>query len=115
MITQTFLSPHAEVSTTHCKFLSNSVRFRSKLDITIINWYFVSKIVLTNNCSSDREKLLKFETEGREFAKILRLLERFIQAVKVSTFFETEYSFNLFLEVSQIYNIRTIQDKNIVT
>ena len=24
------------------------------------------------NCSSDREKLLKFETEGREFAKVLR-------------------------------------------
>ena len=23
-------------------------------------------------CSSDREKLLKFEAEGREFAKILR-------------------------------------------
>ena len=41
-------------------------------------WYFVTKIVLTavrKNCSSDREKLLKFETEGREFAKILRSLE----------------------------------------
>ena len=33
-------------------------------------------------CSSDREKLLKFETEGREFAKILRSLEQFIQTVK---------------------------------
>ena len=32
--------------------------------------------------SSDREKLLKFEAEGREFAKILRSLEQFIQAVK---------------------------------
>ena len=49
------------------------------------NWYFVTKIVLTTvrkNCSSDREKLLKFEAEGREFAKILRLLEQFIQTVK---------------------------------
>ena len=31
-------------------------------------WYFVTKIVLTStvrkNCSSDREKLLKFEVEG---------------------------------------------------
>ena len=27
------------------------------------------------NCSSDREKHLKFEAEGREFAKILRSLE----------------------------------------
>ena len=30
------------------------------------------------NCSSDQEKLLKFEAEGREFAKILRSLEQFI-------------------------------------
>ena len=34
------------------------------------------------NCSSDRKKLLKFEAEGREFAKILRSLEQFIQTVK---------------------------------
>ena len=30
------------------------------------------------DCSSDREKLLKFEAEGREFAKILRSLEQLI-------------------------------------
>ena len=34
------------------------------------------------NCSSDREKLLKFEAQGREFAKLLRSLEKFIQTVK---------------------------------
>ena len=34
------------------------------------------------NCSSDREKLLKFDAEGREFAKILRSLEQFIQTVR---------------------------------
>ena len=33
------------------------------------------------NCSSDREKLMKFEAEGREFAKFLRSLEQFIQTV----------------------------------
>ena len=44
-------------------------------------WYFVTKIVLTY-CSSDQEKLLKFEAEGREFAKVLRSLEQFIQTVK---------------------------------
>ena len=33
-------------------------------------------------CASDREKLLKFETEGGEFAKILRSLEQFIWTVK---------------------------------
>ena len=32
--------------------------------------------------SSDRERLLKFEAEGRESAKFLRSLERFIQTVK---------------------------------
>ena len=31
--------------------------------------------------SSDREKLLKFEAEGRDFANILRSLEQFIQTV----------------------------------
>ena len=34
--------------------------------------------IVTKNCSSDREKLLKFEAEGREFAKILRSLEQFV-------------------------------------
>ena len=32
--------------------------------------------------SSVWEKLLKFETEGQQFAKILRSLEQFIQSVK---------------------------------
>ena len=44
---------------------------------------FVTKIVLTTvrkKCSSDREK--KFEIRDREFAKILRSLEQFIQTVK---------------------------------
>ena len=48
-------------------------------------WYLVIKIVLNyvrKNCSIDREKLLKLEAEGREFAKILRSLEQFIQTVK---------------------------------
>ena len=34
------------------------------------------------NCSSDREKLLKFEAECWEFKKKLRSLEQFIQTVK---------------------------------
>ena len=49
------------------------------------------------NYSSDREIFLKFKAEGREFAKILRSLEHFIQ-----TFLVTECFFNLFLQVSQI-------------
>ena len=35
---------------------------------------------MRKNCSIDREKLLKFK--GREFAKILRSQEQFIQKVK---------------------------------
>ena len=37
---------------------------------------------MRKNCSSDRENLLKFEAEGREFAKKIRSLEQFIQTVK---------------------------------
>ena len=41
--------------------------------------------ILFPSCSSDREKLLKFEAEGREFENILRSLEQFIQTVKGQT------------------------------
>ena len=34
------------------------------------------------NCSSDRDRILKFKAEGREFSKILRSLEQFIQTVQ---------------------------------
>ena len=37
---------------------------------------------MRKNCSSDREKLLKFEAESREFSKFLRSLEQFIHTVK---------------------------------
>ena len=37
---------------------------------------------MRENCSSDQETILKFEAEGREFAKFLRSLEQFIQTVK---------------------------------
>ena len=36
---------------------------------------------MRKNCSSDREKLLNFEAGGREFVKLLRSLEQFIQTV----------------------------------
>ena len=41
-----------------------------------------SDILWEKKCSSDREKLLKFEAEGREFANFFRPLEQFIQTVK---------------------------------
>ena len=64
-------------------------------------WYFVTKIVLTG---CDREKLLKFEADGREFEKILRSLFRtiFSDSERSEQFLVTECFFNLFLEVSQI-------------
>ena len=41
-----------------------------------------SDLLRKKKCSSDRENLLKFESEGPEFAKILRSLEQFIQTMK---------------------------------
>ena len=37
---------------------------------------------MRNKYSSDQEKVLKFEVEGREFVNFLRSLEQFIQTVK---------------------------------
>ena len=34
--------------------------------------------IVRKNCSSDREKLMKYEAEGQEFAKVLKSLEQFI-------------------------------------
>ena len=58
---------------------------------------------MRENCSSDREKLLKLKIEGQEFANILRSLEQCVQTVKRSDqFLVTECFFNLFLEVYHI-------------
>ena len=45
-------------------------------------WHTVRK-----KWSSDREKLLIFEAEGQELAKLLRSLKQFIQTVKVQNIF----------------------------
>ena len=37
---------------------------------------------MRKKCSSDREKLLKFEATGQEFAKILKSQEQFVKTVK---------------------------------
>ena len=55
------------------------------------------------NCSSDREKLLKFKAEGREFGKILEITRTIYSNSETSEqFLVTECFFNLFLEVSHI-------------
>ena len=38
---------------------------------------------MRTNCSSDQEKLLKFQAKGREFPRFLRSQEKFIQTAKV--------------------------------
>ena len=48
---------------------------------------------MRTSCPSDREKLLKFETEGREFAKILRSLEQFVRTVKGQNIFWYQNAF----------------------
>ena len=45
------------------------------------------------NCSSDQDKILKFEAEGREFAKFSRSLEQFIQTVKCQNNFLQQNAF----------------------
>ena len=57
--------------------MSNSSKNGNGILLPKLFWPTVRK-----NCSSDQEKLLKFEAEGREFANILRSLEQFIQTVK---------------------------------
>ena len=37
---------------------------------------------MRKNCSSDQAKILKFGAKDREFAKILRSIEQFVQTVK---------------------------------
>ena len=65
-------------------------------------WYFATKIVLTG---CDREKLLKFEAEGREFAKILRSLQQFLQTVKGHYNFRNRVLLKLVSGGSQIIGI----------
>ena len=72
----------------------------------VSEWYFVTQIVLTyceKQLFYDREKLLKFEAEGREFAKKFVIGRTIYSNRKRSEqFLVTEYFFNMFLEVSQI-------------
>ena len=50
----------------------------SEKDLPVLKLFWPS---VRKNCSSDRQKLLKFEPEDQEFAKCLRSLEQFIQKV----------------------------------
>jgi hypothetical protein len=61
------------------------------------------------NCSSEREKLLKFEADSR-FAKFLRTLEQFVQTVKgQNIFLVTKMLFQLVHGGFPNLKIRTIR------
>ena len=66
--------------------LSNLQKFASvNCQQFLINVILLPKLfwpTVRKNCSSDWEKLLKFEAESQEFSKFLRSLEQFIQTVK---------------------------------
>ena len=47
--------------------------------LIVFSYQDCSDLLWKKKCSSDREKLLKFEAEGREFAKKLRSLEKFVR------------------------------------
>ena len=72
------------------------------------------------NCSSDREKLLKFEAEGREFAKILRSHEQFTQIVKSQNnfyaFLTCSWRFLRLLKLKEFkfkLGVRNLQEKKL--
>ena len=66
--------------------LSNLQKFASvNCQQFLINGILLPKLfwpTVRKKCSSDWEKLLKFEAEGWEFANFLRSLEQFIQTMK---------------------------------
>ena len=76
--------------------------------VTMVFCYQNCSDLLWKNCSSYREKILKFEAESREFSKFLRLLEINSNSERSEQFLVTECFFNLFLEISQISKNRTI-------
>ena len=58
------------------------VQMKCTCEYVMVFCYQNCSDLLWEKIVSDREKLLKFEAEGREFAKFLRSLEQFIQTVK---------------------------------
>ena len=57
----------------------------AKLSSVMWNGILLPKLfwpTVRKNCSSNQDKLLKFEVEGQELANFFRSLEQFIQTVK---------------------------------
>ena len=78
-----------------------------KLFSVTINGILLPKLfwpTVRKNCSSDWEKILIFEAEGREFAKKFEITRTiYSNSERSEQFLLTECFFNLFLEVSHFY------------
>ena len=76
--------PHNDISVNLSQFFFETIGILlSKLFLPTVR----------KNCSSDREKLLKFEAEGQDFANFLRSLEQFIHTVKCQNNFWQQNAF----------------------
>ena len=74
-----------EWSITYLQTSQDTVHFMAKSSTNYRKGILFLKLfwpIVRKSCSSDWEKLLKFEVEGRELAKFLWSLEQFIGAVK---------------------------------
>ena len=83
-----FRSQFTYLYSLHCQFLHSDKHMPLCLFPENNRWHFWKNGILLlklfwptvrKNCSSDREKLLKFEAGGQEFSKSLRPLEQFIR------------------------------------
>ena len=86
-------------------------------DIECAQYFWRWKICLRKNSSSDREFLLRFKAEGREFAKILRSLEWFVFTVKGQNNFWWQNAFSIcswsFCISNKFEKLKFILKKNI--
>ena len=73
------MSCYRSKSSTGIMHVCNCAKVKPRNGILLPKLFWPAAI---KNCSSDREKLLKFKAEGREFSKFLRSLEQFIQTMK---------------------------------
>ena len=102
-LTQTFVDRHANFLPSFFQFLQKSeqkkrIKCQTNWRVHCGHGILLPKLLWPNvrkNCSSDWEKLLKFEVDCQEFAKILRLLEQFIQIVKGKNNFRNRMLFQL--------------------
>ena len=92
--------------------------FQVKLEWTMKmlfeNGYFFPKLfwpIARTNCSSDRENFLKFEAEGREFAKFLRLLRRtiYLNSERSEQFLVTEFFLTCSCNGLLVYNALSLE------